>query len=95
MTGICVLALQKDHWIAGALLGSYELWVLCGRHGHENDRDGDGDAHIRFLSLLVTVLLGQLTYRIPVVVLAEETPASFSSCSTPPACNGLDSAPAA
>ena len=97
MTGICVLVLQKDHWTVGALLSSYELLVLRGRRGHENDHGGDGDAHIRFLLLLVAVLLGGMTHHIPVVVLllAEETPASFSSFSTPPACSGLDSAPAA
>jgi hypothetical protein len=105
MTGICVLVLQKDHWTVGALLSWYELLVLRGHRGHENDHDGDGDAHIRFLLLLGAVLLGGMTHHIPVVVvvvvllllllLPEETPASFSSFSTPPACSGLDSAPAA
>src|SRR4051812_20125439 len=36
-----------------------------------------------------------MAHHVPVVAPPEETPASFSSFSTPPTCSGLDSAPAA
>lgn len=96
MIDICELVPQKDHWIEGALLGLCELWALRGRRDHANVHGGDGDdAHFQFLVLSVAVSLGKMPHHIPAVALPGETPASFSSFSTPPTCSGLDSAPAA
>lgn len=101
MIDICGLVLHLDRLTVVALLVWCGLLELRDRHVRGNGRahDGDGDddvlQHLAQSTMDSTTPQLRIIGRLPACALPGATPATSSSFFTPPACKGLESAPAA